>query len=211
MENRKGKITSFYKNEVFPTIIENKNLIWISLALFSFGIVIGFFIFDSFLAQNLELLDTFFEELFEGVAPIEELSPIELTFTIFFINIRTSFFIIVLGAIFGVFPFLSLLANGMLVGLLYGRLLFEGGSTLVFLMGIVPHGIIEIPAIMIAASQGFSIGKEFIFPPQGKTRPESLRHNIVKGLKLFALLIPLLIVAAFVEVYVSAQLLGLNI
>lgn len=211
MESRKGKVTSFYKNEVFPTIIENKNLIWISLALFFFGIAIGFFIFNSFLAHNLDVIDTFFKELLEGVGPIDELSPIQLTFTIFFINMRTSFFIMMLGAIFGLFPFLSLLANGMLVGLLYARLIFEGGSSLVFLMGILPHGVIEIPAIMIAASQGLRTGKEFIVPPQGKTRPEALRNNIIKGLKLFAVLLPLLLVAAFIEVYISAQLIGANI
>jgi stage II sporulation protein M len=86
----------------------------------------------------------------------------------------------------------------------------EGESPIVFLIGILPHGIIEVPAIAIAASQGFRIGKEVIFPPQGKSRSESLRINLKKGIKLFAIILPLLLIAAFIEVYVSAQLFNVS-
>jgi len=211
MESRKEKITSFYKNEVFTTIKENKNLMLISLGLFLLGSISGFYIFKVLLNNNLEVINSFLKEFQDMFGPLEEMTSLELFFTIFYINTRTSFLIMMLGVFVGFFPFLSLWGNGTVVGLLYGKFIAEGGNSLVFLMGILPHGVIEIPAILIAASQGFRLGKEIISPPPGKSRSESLRVNIRKGLKLFALIIPLLLIAALIEVYISAYLFKVNL
>ncbi len=211
MESRKEKITSFYKNEVFTTIKENKNLMLISLGLFLLGSISGFYIFKVLLNNNPEVINSFLKEFQDMFGPLKEMTSLELFFTIFYINTRTSFLIMMLGVFVGFFPFLSLWGNGTVVGLLYGKFIAEGGNSLVFLMGILPHGVIEIPAILIAASQGFRLGKEIISPPPGKSRSESLRVNIRKGLKLFALIIPLLLIAALIEVYLSAYLFNANL
>jgi stage II sporulation protein M len=211
MESRKEKITSFYKNEVFSTIKENKNLMFISLVLFLLGSISGVYIFKVLLNNNPAIIDSFLKEFQDMFGPLKELSSLELFFTILFVNTRTSFLIMMLGAIVGFFPFMSLWGNGTVLGILYGKFIAEGGNFLVFLMGILPHGVIEIPAIIIAASQGFRIGKEVISPPPGKSRSEALRFNIRKGLKLFALILPLLIIAAFIEVYISAYLFKANL
>lgn len=211
MESRKEKITSFYRNEVFTTIKENKNLMLISLGLFLLGSISGFYIFKVLLNNNPEVIDSFLKEFQDMFGPLKEMTSLELFVTIFYINTRTSFLIMVLGVFVGFFPFVSLWGNGTVVGLLYGKFIAEGGNSLVFLMGILPHGVIEIPAILIAASQGFRLGKEIISPPPGKSRSESLRVNIRKGLKLFALIIPLLLIAALIEVYLSAYLFKVNL
>ena len=211
MESAKEKIASFYKNEVFSTIKENKNLILVSLGLFLLGSISGFYIFKVLLNNNPEIIDSFLKEFQDMFGPLKEMTSLEIFFTIFFINTRTSFLIMMLGVFFGFFPFLSLWGNGTVVGLIYGKFIAEGGNPLVFLMGILPHGVIEIPAILLAASQGFRIGKEVIFPPLGKSRSESLRVNIKKGLKLFAIIIPLLLVAALIEVYLSVYLFNANL
>jgi len=211
MEGRKEKITYFYKNEVFSTIKENKNLMLISLGLFLVGSISGFYIFKVLLNNNPQVIDSFLKEFQDMFGPLKEMTSLELFFTIFFVNTRTSFLIMMLGVFIGFFPFLSLWGNGTVVGLLYGKFIAEGGNSLVFLMGILPHGVIEIPAILIAASQGFRLGKEIISPPQGKSRSEALRYNIRKGLKLFALIIPLLLIAALIEVYLSFYLFNANL
>lgn len=211
MESRKEKITSFYRNEVFTTIKENKNLMLISLGLFLLGSISGFYIFKVLLNNNPEVIDSFLKEFQDMFGPLKEMTSLELFVTIFYINTRTSFLIMVLGVFVGFFPFVSLWGNGTVVGLLYGKFIAEGGNSLVFLMGILPHGVIEIPAILIAASQGFRLGKEIISPPRGKSRSESLRVNLRKGLKLFALIIPLLLIAALIEVYLSAYLFKVNL
>ena len=211
MESRKEKITSFYKNEVFTTIKENKNLMLLSLGLFLLGSISGFYTFKVLLNNNPQVIDSFLKEFQDMFGPLQEITSLELFVTIFYINTRTSFLIMMLGVFVGFFPFLSLWGNGTVVGLLYGKFIAEGGNSLVFLMGILPHGVIEIPAILIAASQGFRLGKEIISPPPGKSRSESLRVNIRKGLKLFALIIPLLLIAALIEVYLSAYLFNANL
>ena len=211
MESRKEKITSFYKNEIFTTIKENKNLMVLSLGLFLLGSISGFYTFKVLLNNNPQVIDSFLKEFQDMFGPLKEITSLELFVTIFYINTRTSFLIMMLGVFVGFFPFLSLWGNGTVVGLLYGKFIAEGGNSLVFLMGILPHGVIEIPAILIAASQGFRLGKEIISPPPGKSRSESLRVNIRKGLKLFALIIPLLLIAALIEVYLSAYLFNANL
>jgi len=211
MESAKEKITSFYKNEVFSTIKENKNLMLISLGLFLLGSISGFYIFKVLLNNNPEIIDSFLKEFQDMFGPLKEMTSLELLSTIFFINTRTSFLIMMLGVFVGFFPFMSLWGNGTVLGLLYGKFIAEGGNSLVFLMGILPHGMIEIPAIIIAASQGFRLGKEIISPPSGKSRSESLGVNIRKGLKLFAIIIPLLLIAALIEVYISTYLFKANL
>lgn len=206
MEKTKGKLTAFYENEVISTIKENKMLILFSLALFMLSSISGVYIFQVLLDNNPEVINSFIQQFQEMFGPITQLSPFQLFLTIFYINTRTSFLIMMLGALLGIFPFISLWGNGTILGILLGKYMAEGGNYLGFLMGILPHGILEIPAILIAASQGFRLAKEIVSPPIGLTRSGALRMNISKGIKLFALILPLLLIAAIIEVYISTFL-----
>jgi len=206
MEETKGNLTTFYHNQVFKTIKENKFLIFFSIGLFIFSSISGVFIFQVLLDNNPEIIDSFVDQFKEMFGPISELSPFQLFLTIFYVNTRTSFLIMMLGALLGIFPFISLWLNGTILGILFGKYIAEGGNYLGFMMGILPHGIIEIPAIIIAASQGFRLGKEVVSPPIGLNRSEAIKLNITKGIKLFVLILPLLLIAAVIEVYISTYL-----
>ncbi|HOG74560.1 MAG TPA: stage II sporulation protein M [Methanofastidiosum sp.] len=206
MEETKGNLTTFYRNQVFKTIKENKFLIFFSIGLFIFSSISGVFIFQVLLDNNPEIIDSFVDQFKEMFGPISELSPFQLFLTIFYVNTRTSFLIMMLGALLGIFPFISLWLNGTILGILFGKYIAEGGNYLGFMMGILPHGIIEIPAIIIAASQGFRLGKEVVSPPIGLNRSEAIKLNITKGIKLFVLILPLLLIAAVIEVYISTYL-----
>ncbi|HPA49837.1 MAG TPA: stage II sporulation protein M [Methanofastidiosum sp.] len=206
MEETKGNLTTFYRNQVFKTIKENKFLIFFSIGLFLFSSISGVFIFQVLLDNNPEIIDSFVDQFKEMFGPISELSPFQLFLTIFYVNTRTSFLIMMLGALLGIFPFISLWLNGTILGILFGKYIAEGGNYLGFMMGILPHGIIEIPAIIIAASQGFRLGKEVVSPPIGLNRSEAIKLNITKGIKLFVLILPLLLIAAVIEVYISTYL-----
>jgi len=206
MEETKGNLTTFYRNQVFKTIKENKFLIFFSIGLFIFSSISGVFIFQVLLDNNPEIIDSFVDQFKEMFGPISELYPFQLFLTIFYVNTRTSFLIMMLGALLGIFPFISLWLNGTILGILFGKYIAEGGNYLGFMMGILPHGIIEIPAIIIAASQGFRLGKEVVSPPTGLNRSEAIKLNITKGIKLFVLILPLLLIAAVIEVYISTYL-----
>ncbi|HNZ88034.1 MAG TPA: stage II sporulation protein M [Methanofastidiosum sp.] len=181
-------------------------MIFFSIGLFLFSSISGVFIFQVLLDNNPEIIDSFVDQFKEMFGPISELSPFQLFLTIFYVNTRTSFLIMMLGALLGIFPFISLWLNGTILGILFGKYIAEGGNYLGFMMGILPHGIIEIPAIIIAASQGFRLGKEVVSPPTGLNRSEAIKLNITKGIKLFVLILPLLLIAAVIEVYISTYL-----
>lgn len=78
---------------------------------------------------------------------------------IFFNNAIKSVFVMYLGALLGVLPVLFLIVNGMVIGYLYTALAEQGhNAALIFVKGVLPHGIIEIPAILLASAYGMKFG-----------------------------------------------------
>lgn len=76
-----------------------------------------------------------------------------------------------------------------------------------------PHGILEIPAAFLCTAAGLRMGAAMLSPPKGFTLGETLLSGLADFVKLLVLLIvPLLLLASFVEVYitpwVALQILG---
>lgn len=67
--------------------------------------------------------------------------------------------VILLGAIFGILPAFFLLMNGLVLGFVVTAAGADGGNVLnLIVRGLLPHGVIEIPAILIAAGFGMQFG-----------------------------------------------------
>jgi len=80
---------------------------------------------------------------------------------IFLNNAIKSIVIMYLGIAFGIVPIFFLVVNGMVLGFLFTHIAQqEGAGTLVhsIVAGILPHGIIEIPAIIVACAYGMKYG-----------------------------------------------------
>jgi stage II sporulation protein M len=78
---------------------------------------------------------------------------------IFLNNAIKSALVIYMGALLGIFPALFLVLNGMVLGYLYQFIGAQGeNAALVFLKGVLPHGIIEIPAVLLASAFGLKFG-----------------------------------------------------
>ena len=60
------------------------------------------------------------------------------------------------------------------------------------------HGTLELSAIVIAGCAGFVMGNSFIFPGT-YSRLESFKRRAKKGLKIIIGLIPVFIMAGFIE------------
>ena len=71
-----------------------------------------------------------------------------------------------------------------------------------FLMGILPHGIVEIPVLVVGSAIGLKIGMTVIikvFKKQGKIKPE-----IKDGLNFFIkIMLPLVLIASAIEVFIT--------
>jgi len=90
-------------------------------------------------------------------------------------------------------------------------------SWTVFFSGILPHGLIEIPIIIMAAAVGLKLGEISIKKVLRKFRPQPLRPEgeetdlkaeLEAALNFFLkFLFPLLILAAAVEIFVTSRFL----
>lgn len=82
---------------------------------------------------------------------------------IFLNNSIKGVLIIFLGALFGVLPALFLLINGAVIGYLIHASALQGLDLFdLIVKGLLPHGIIEIPAIIIACAFGLQFGMKVL-------------------------------------------------
>ncbi len=85
---------------------------------------------------------------------------------------------------------------------------WAGYSPAIFLLTfIAPHGILEMPAAIVATALAVRLGAVFIAPPKGLTVGEAWLQALADFVKLFvAVVVPLLALAAWIEVYISPAL-----
>lgn len=160
------------------------------------------------------------DDLGDVLPDIGELTQFEVFLTILLNNAR-AFLVFVLGAAsLGAFTLLGLAFNGVLIGYVVAQAVATRGILFV-LVGIGPHGIVELPALFVGAAVGFRLvvrtllrlsGPVLAHPetpgwlPSARdsvmSRAEWRRTGLVVATGLLALL-----VAAFVEAYVTAGLL----
>jgi uncharacterized membrane protein SpoIIM required for sporulation/ABC-type transport system involved in multi-copper enzyme maturation permease subunit len=70
-----------------------------------------------------------------------------------------------------------------------------------------PHGIFEIPAAILLTAAGLRMGASVLAPLENSTLGETLLLGLADFVKLLLLLIvPILLIAAFIEVYVTPQI-----
>lgn len=113
---------------------------------------------------------------------------------------------VALGPLLGLFPIITIFFNGFLIGGVGVAIMEEKGLEYVIL-GLAPHGIVEIPAFIYSAVLGFKLAKQVI--SQG-FRGGGVSRIYIESLKLYIRrVIPLLIIAAFIESFITTYLLGL--
>jgi stage II sporulation protein M len=89
---------------------------------------------------------------------------------------------------------------------LAGQAALDGISPLVFFAAfILPHGLAEIPAIVLASAFGLNLGLTLITPPRGMGFGSGLLLAGVEWLKIAWLVVPLLALAAFLEITLTPR------
>ena len=80
-----------------------------------------------------------------------------------------------------------------------------GASPLLFLATfILPHGIAELPAVILATGMALRLGAAVISPPSGLSLRQGLLLALADWIKVFVFLVlPLLGVAAVLEVWLT--------
>ena len=105
----------------------------------------------------------------------------------------------------GVLAVLLLMVPLVLVGFIAGQVAAQGQDPLTFLAAFVlPHGLLEIPAALIATAFALRVGASLTAPLRGMTVGENLLAALADLLKVFLfLVVPLLCLAALVEANVT--------
>lgn len=121
-----------------------------------------------------------------------------LFFNILVQNVMATIFVVISGVMAGVIPTFAISSNGFGLGVLYRQASEVSGFPAAALK-VLPYGVFEIPALLIAASYGLWLGVSAVRRMRGK-ESTLLRFHIEHAFRrYFAVVFPLLIVAAAIE------------
>jgi stage II sporulation protein M len=175
-----------------------------SVLLFGLGSLIGtatIFYFPGIADQLAASLGSFVK-IFRG------LPPLQLAGAIFFNNAIKTLLVIALGILFGAITVLFLIVNGAALGIVF-YLSIQSRGLWPSLLVLLPHGILELPAVLLGTSIGLMLGRHSANRLLGKAQT-SLGTELAQALNFFlAVIIPLLLLAALVEAFVTPALAGL--
>ena len=172
-----------------------------SVLLFGVGTVVGLTVVYYFPGLGDYFKDTIaaFVKTFAGM------SRLKLAGAIFVNNVAKTLLAILLGVLLGIVPGFFLLANGVALGVAWSLSASVRGAWF-SLLSLLPHGILELPAVFLGTSIGMLIGVEALKHLTGKSEAR-IGAELASGLRFFCtVIVPLLFVAALVEAFITAAL-----
>lgn len=144
------------------------------------------------------------ETLSKDLGTLKNINAVAMFLFIFANNAVKSFAMALLGTFFGVVPILFILVNGLLIGVTSSVVVANKGMEFLF-VGTAPHGILEIPAFLIAGAYGMRLGRKYYRSLRHGDPFKPLFSHTMK--KMFKIVLPLLVVASFIETFVTTALL----
>lgn len=179
-----------------------KKWLIIAIALFGIGFVLG-------LAAPASMVNLLSEE----IAALEEfaslLAPLPkfLVFTIIFIkNTSTLLLSFLLSPILCLVPVLALTLNGWLLAFV-STIIAQEKSLGFVLAGLLPHGVFELPALVLGEAAALSFGTAAILALLKKERRNLFLPNLKQNLRYLLIAFVLLLPAAIIETFVTPLLL----
>jgi uncharacterized membrane protein SpoIIM required for sporulation len=140
----------------------------------------------------------------EESAPSDRLTNVKTSFSAELMthNIRVSLFTLALGITWGIGSVASIFYNGVMLGAVAAD--YAQAGYVQFLLGwLLPHGVIEIPAILVAGQAGFVLAGAMIGWGDHRKRNERLRLISTDVLNLAGTAAVMLIWAGIVEAFLS--------
>lgn len=167
----KRKIKKAYRkrNFIYDNFIEalsylKINYIYfiIAIVLMLLGSLIGYFGIIGIFSPGLEKIINQFvsESVAEIIKETETFNPVQLTFFIINNNIKTAFVGIVSGIFLAISPIMIIVFNGYVLGFVAEVTVNSSKNSegIFVLWRLLPHGIFEIPAILLSIGLGIKLG-----------------------------------------------------
>lgn len=199
-----GRIVAFYR-DTFPEIFHETLPYTLAACAVFFALAAAGFV--------MAIVDPGFQGYFLGGAMMDSINKREMwTHSVVAIkplassqimtnNLSVSFATFAFGITAGIGTLWMLAFNGLLFGVVNAAC-WQAGMSGQLLSFVVPHGVLELPAIFIAGGAGFLIAKGLLFPGMLPRRASLVREGR-RAIQLALGIIPLLIVAGTIEGFVS--------
>ncbi len=144
---------------------------------------------------------SFLKETTEIFEWITTLNPILVMLIVFLNNAIKSLLTLVSGLGFGLIPLLFVASNGFIIGILLKISLATHG--LLFIgAAILPHGVIEVPMVLLSAAIGLRLGREAISSIRGSE--VEITYEFKRSVRFYLRwIMPLLFFAAAIESFIT--------
>lgn len=205
---RSNRLLQFVKTDL-PLIMYRHRLIMLfSLCVFAIFFSIGFFSSAHDPAFIREVMGDEYINMTER--NIEEGNPFNVysSMSSFYMwieimrnNITVSIMYFFKGLFLGIPSILSLGKESIRIGA-FEQMFYARGLGQQAIVTVLLHGILELTAIIITCGAGVVMGTSFLFPKTG-TRLQAFRNGAKDGVKIILALVPVFIVAAFIEGYIT--------
>jgi len=165
--------------------------------LFILSIMAGYLYASHFVGDAVSFLEDA-TQIFEWITTLD---PISIMFIVFANNAVKSLLALIFGLGFGLIPLLFVASNGFIIGILINvsaaarGLLFIGAA-------ILPHGIIEVPMILLSAAIGLRLGHEVVSLLKGDK--VDIAYEFKRSVRFYLRwIMPLLLLAAAIESFIT--------
>lgn len=206
--SNKNRLKTFWFSE-FPLLVyASRREIFVSFIILLISVLIGIIsnkfdngfvriiMGDSYVNMSLSNI-----EKGDPLAVYKSMNQVDMFLGITLNNIKVSFIAFAMGLLTPFGTGFILLKNGVMLGTFHS-FLAEQGFLLDSIATIWVHGTYEIFAITVAGGAGIVIGNSIIFP-KTYSRIESFRRGAIRGSKIVMGLVPVFVIAGFLEGFVT--------
>lgn len=207
-KEKKNTFVDFWKRDLPLLLAESQPKLFYAFLIFAIAIFIGIIstLYDiNFLRMIVG--DGYVDMTIDNIERGEPLAvygtggKLESFLSITANNLRVDLMSFIGGLLISFGTAYILLYNGIMIGAFFTFLYSYGYLGETFQVVFI-HGALELSAIVISGAAGFWLGNSILFP-RTYSRLESLKRGAINGLKIFLSVIPVTIVAGFLEGFVT--------
>jgi uncharacterized membrane protein SpoIIM required for sporulation len=207
-KTKKGGVMSFWSEELPQLMYESRGALLMSFSIFMLAALMGVvscYIDNDF--PRVILGDSYVDATIRNIergdpmAVYKQQDEFNMMFYITFNNIMVAFRTFLTGLLTSVGTIGILIQNGVMLGS-FQYFFYAHGELRESLLTIWIHGTIEISAIIIAGAAGITLGNGIVFPGT-YSRMQSIQKSALRGLKIMLGIVPLFIMAGFIEGFVT--------
>ncbi len=207
-KEEKALLLHFWKYHVPLTVYKHRRVMFFSFFIFFLFYTIGYFTAGQDPGFIREVFgNAYVDETEENIAKGNPFGIYQggnsfyMWIGIMINNIIVSFMYFGKGLVLGVFSLIELGKESMRVGVFH-YMFASKGQAVGFVLAVMIHGMLELSAIVLSCGAGAVMGISWLFPGT-KSRLTAFKQGVKDGVKIVVGLVPVLVLAAFFEGYVT--------